>query len=88
MDGLLARADKAYREQNRESVARAEELWSTAAACDRTRVDGLIGMVRAGTWLADHLKSWVWTIAGGSDQIQRNIVGERVLGLPRDPLVD
>jgi alkylation response protein AidB-like acyl-CoA dehydrogenase len=42
----------------------------------------------SGDWLMDHLKSWVWTIAGGSDQIQRTILGERVLGLPRDPLVD
>jgi alkylation response protein AidB-like acyl-CoA dehydrogenase len=40
----------------------------------------------ANDWLVNHLASWVWTIAGGSDQIQRNIIGERVLGLPRDPL--
>jgi alkylation response protein AidB-like acyl-CoA dehydrogenase len=40
----------------------------------------------SGHWMIDHLKSWNWTIAAGSNEIQRNIIGEKVLGLPREPL--
>lgn len=38
-----------------------------------------------GDWLIDFVHSWSWTIAGGSNEIQRNIIGEQYLGLPREP---
>ena len=34
-------------------------------------------------WFDRYLRSFAGTIAGGTSQIQRNIVAERVLGLPR-----
>ena len=34
-------------------------------------------------WTTDRLSSLSYTIAAGTSQIQRNIVGERVLGLPK-----
>ena len=36
-------------------------------------------------WAEHLLGAPGYRIAGGSDEIQRNIIGERVLGLPRDP---
>ena len=42
-----------------------------------TPVDG------EGVWTGPYLQSFAYTIGGGTTDIQRNIVGERVLGLPR-----
>ncbi len=41
----------------------------------------------SGAWVLDFVGSWEWTIPGGSSEIQRTIIGERGLGLPREPVV-
>jgi alkylation response protein AidB-like acyl-CoA dehydrogenase len=38
-----------------------------------------------GNWTVDFMNSYNWSIAGGSDEIQRNIIAERMLGMPREP---
>lgn len=60
-----------------------------------TRVNGLEGQYHAGfmrgatqetgNWTLDFMNSYNWSIAGGSNEVQRNILSERMLGMPREP---
>jgi alkylation response protein AidB-like acyl-CoA dehydrogenase len=41
-----------------------------------------------GTWQQQFLSAPSFRIAAGTDEVQRNVLGERVLGLPAEPRVD
>jgi alkylation response protein AidB-like acyl-CoA dehydrogenase len=41
--------------------------------------------VANGYWQQQFLMQWSSRLGGGTEQIQRNVIGERVLGLPREP---
>jgi len=41
-----------------------------------------------GFWQQQFLGQWGVRIGGGTDQVQRNVIGERVLGLPAEPRPD
>lgn len=41
-----------------------------------------------GRWAMAYLAAPSSSIGGGTDEIQKNIVGERIIGLPREPQVD
>ena len=59
------------------------------------RINGLQGQYHSGfmrgatqetgNWTLDFMNSYNWSIAGGSNEIQRNIIAERMLGMPREP---
>ncbi|MGA2837324.1 MAG: acyl-CoA dehydrogenase family protein [Acidimicrobiales bacterium] len=64
----------------------------TAALADLAlSLEGASGMLGTedapdgGFWRQHFLSQWTVRIGGGTDQVQRNIIGERVLGLPREP---
>ncbi|MYT18813.1 acyl-CoA dehydrogenase [Streptomyces sp. SID7760] len=55
-----------------------QELYDAAA-----QVLGADSLALDGEWMLDRLSSLSYTIAAGTSQIQRNIVAERILGLPK-----
>jgi alkylation response protein AidB-like acyl-CoA dehydrogenase len=47
--------------------------------------DAVLDAGEAATWVGAFLFNRCLTIAGGTSDIQRNVIAERLLGLPRDP---
>jgi len=58
-----------------------------------TDLQGVTGQLDAGVlacagwetgfWMNDYIHAFGWIIGGGTNEIQRNVIGERMLGLPR-----
>ena len=71
-------------------------LWTQSLSSTSDVVSHLLGprlLADTGEWgtyaWGEHvLGAPGYRIAGGSDEVQRNIIGERVLGLPREPQTD
>lgn len=59
---------------------RVQELGLTLLGPEGATEDG-----DAATWASGFLANRCLTIAGGTSEIQRNVIAERLLGLPKDP---
>ena len=62
----------------------AQRLAGTAGMLDGRGPGGIDGEVGR-SWAWGFLYSQALTIGGGTSVVQRNIIAERVLGLPKDP---
>jgi len=77
---------KLYASEARQRVAlvAAEVQGADALAIGSVQPDGHLAVDEPqGTWLEQYLHSFANTISAGTSEIQRNIIAERVLGLPR-----
>ena len=55
----------------------------TLQGANASRYVGDGAAVEGGRWQRGYFNAFSGTIGGGTSQIQKNIVGERVLGLPK-----
>jgi len=77
---------KVYASEARQRVAlvAAELQGADALAVGSVEMDGHLAVDEPqGTWLEQYFHSFANTISAGASEIQRNIIAERVLGLPR-----
>ena len=72
---------KLYGSETLQRLLLAGSEWLGPTGVD-TRIFGP-AMWRQGSWIVQYLRSFSGTIPGGTSEIQRNIIAERVLGLPR-----
>ncbi len=76
-EGSISKIAKAFTNQRLQETALGA-LGADATAWDRDDA-------AAAEWVTQFLRTRANSIEGGTSEIQRNIVGERVLGLPREP---
>ena len=77
---------KLYASEVRQRLAAVAAGLEGADALETGRVprDGRLAVDEPqGTWLEQYLQSFANTISAGTSEIQRNLIAERVLGLPR-----
>jgi alkylation response protein AidB-like acyl-CoA dehydrogenase len=76
-EGSITKIAKAMSNQHLQELAM-EVRGANASAWEPSDAD-------AADWVEQFLRTRANSIEGGTSEIQRNIVGERVLGLPREP---
>jgi alkylation response protein AidB-like acyl-CoA dehydrogenase len=72
------------------SYSRALRAWTAlglrlGGLGEQYRAPITFGDLNTGNWMADFMNSYAWTIAGGSEEVQRDIIAERMLDMPREP---